>query len=67
MQSHRYRVGISSDGLIYAIVDDFLRQMIGPGGIGIHTRSLAHRVQAAENLNRRGIVSRRVHQGKTSG
>ena len=39
-----------------AIVDHFLRQVIGTGGVGIHTGALAHRIKAAQDFNRSGIV-----------
>ncbi len=42
---------------VNAIIDHFLNKMIWPGSIGIHARTLAYRVQAAQNLNRGGIIS----------
>jgi len=56
VQGHPYLFGIPSNGLIHAIVDDFLGQMIRPGGIGIHTGALTDRIQSAKYLNGRGIV-----------
>ena len=39
-----------------ANLDNFVRQVIGPRGIGIHTRPAANRFKPAEDLDVRGIV-----------
>ena len=38
-------VRMANDGLIDAVVDDFLHHVIGPGGIGVHPGTLAHRFE----------------------
>ena len=42
--------------LVHAVVDDFLRKMVGAGRVGVHARTLAHRVQAAQHFNGGGII-----------
>ena len=43
--------GMAGQGFIHGIVDDFLGQVIGSGGVGVHTRALAHGLEAGEDLN----------------
>jgi len=42
---------MSGKRFIDRIVDHFLRQMIGSGGVGIHARSFLYRIQPREHLN----------------
>jgi len=51
MQDHLNRAGMAGEGFVDAVVDDFLGQMVGPRGIGVHARALAHRVEAGKNLD----------------
>ena len=51
MQNHLNRAGMPSQRFIDAVVDDFLCQMIWPRGVGVHTRTLAHRIKAGEDFN----------------
>ena len=44
--------GVTFQRLINAVVDDFLRQMIGPGGVRVHARALLDGVKAFQDLNR---------------
>ena len=44
--------------LVHRVINNLLRQVIGAGGIGIHSRSLANRLQTREDLNRVGVVLR---------
>ena len=54
---------LSGDRLVDAVVDDFLRKVIRPGGIGVHARTLAHGVEACQHLDRSGVVCRVHHRG----
>ena len=48
--------GMARQGFIDAVVDDFLHEVIGPRGIGVHAWSLADRVQAGQYFDGIGIV-----------
>ena len=43
--------GMAGQGLVDAVVDDLLGQVVGAGGVGVHPRALAHRVEAAQDFN----------------
>ena len=51
MQDHLHRTGVTGQGFVDAVVDDFLGQVVGPAGVGVHARALAHRVQAGEDFD----------------
>jgi hypothetical protein len=42
--------------LVNAVVDDLVREMIGPGRVGVHARPPAHRFQPAQDFDVRGVV-----------
>ena len=56
MQHHTDAAGMPGECLVDTVVDDFLRQVVGTRGVGVHARSAAHRVQAAEYFQRVGII-----------
>ena len=56
VQDHVDAFGETGNGLVHAIVDDLLGQMVGTLGIGVHARTPAHRVQSLEDLQRGGVV-----------
>jgi hypothetical protein len=56
MQSDLYLAGISSYSLVDTVIYDFLGQVIGPGGIGIHTRALTNRLQSTQYLDIRSVI-----------
>jgi len=41
----------AADGLVHRVVDHLLGKVIGTGGVGVHARALAHRVQAFEDFD----------------
>ena len=47
---------ITGNRFIHTIVDDFLRQVIGARGVGIHTGAFFNRVQTGKHFDRRGII-----------
>ena len=51
VQDHLHGAGVTRQGLVDTVVDDFLREVVGPRGIGVHTRTLADRVQARQDFN----------------
>ena len=51
-------VAMAIDGFIDAVVDDLVREMIRPRGVGIHARPPANRVQAAQYLDVGGRIGR---------
>jgi hypothetical protein len=42
---------VAAEGLIDAVVDDFVREMIRPGCVGVHARAAPNRLQPGENLD----------------
>jgi hypothetical protein len=44
-------LAVAGNRLIDAVVDDLVRQVIGPRGVGVHARAAAHRVQAAQHFD----------------
>ena len=48
--------GIASQGFIHAVVNDFLRKVVRAGGVGVHARAAADRVEPFENVNVGGAV-----------
>jgi hypothetical protein len=55
-QHHVDVLGIPGDGLVHAVVDDFLGQVVGPGSVGIHPRPAFDRLQILEDLDRGRVV-----------
>ncbi len=51
VQDHLDRAGMPGKGFVDTVVDDFLGQVIGPRGVGVHARALAHRIEAGKNLD----------------
>ena len=45
-------VEMAGQRFVDAVVDNFLRQMVGADGVGVHARTLAHRLKAGENFDR---------------
>ena len=54
-------VAITGDGFVDAVVDHFMGEVIGAGGIGIHARPPAHGIQTAQYFNVGSCVGR-CHQ-----
>ena len=46
VKGHVDLLAVSGDGFIDAVVDDLVRQVIGPRGVGVHPRSTAYRLKA---------------------
>ena len=44
MESDINFIGMAPQGLVYGVIDDLLREVIGAGGIGIHAWAFAHRL-----------------------
>ena len=63
IQHHADGAGVAGDGLVNAVVDHFLSQVVGPAGIGVHAGALADWVQAAEDFDGGGVVGR-VHEAR---
>ena len=49
--------GMPGQRLVHRVVDDFLRQMIGPGGVGIHARAALDRIQPGQDFDVFGVVT----------
>ena len=67
-EMHLDPAGMSGNGLVHRVVDDFGEQVMQGVGIGaadIHARAAAHRLQALEDLDVGGRVRRGVrHVGR---
>ena len=44
-------LGMALNGLVDAVVDDFVSEMVGPTGVGIHAGAPAHGVKTAQDLD----------------
>ena len=44
-------LAVAGDRLIDAVVDDFVRQVIGARGVGVHARAAAYGLQAAQDFD----------------
>ena len=44
-------LGVALDGLVDAVVDDFVSEVVGPTGVGIHAGAPAHGVKTAQDLD----------------
>jgi len=51
MQDDLHRARVAGEGFVDAVVDDFLGQVVGSRGVGVHARALAHRVEAGEDFD----------------
>ena len=51
MQDDLHRTGVAGQGFVDTVVDDFLGQVVGAAGIGVHARPLADRVKAREDFD----------------
>ena len=56
VQDDLHRFGVTGQGFVDTVVDDFLSQVIGPAGVGIHAGALAHRVEAREDFDGVGVI-----------
>ena len=51
VEDHLDRLGVPGQGFVDAVVDDFLGQVVGACGVGVHARALAHRVEAGKDFD----------------
>src|SRR5690606_17577840 len=51
---------------VHRVVDDFLRQVVGPRGVRIHARAALDRIQAGEDFDVGGVVAG-IHRLRRSG
>ena len=58
MQYHTDAAGMPGECLVDTVVDDFLRQVVGTRGVGVHARSAAHRIETAEYFKRIRVIGR---------
>jgi hypothetical protein len=48
--------GKTGNGFINGVVDNFLGQMVWPGGVGIHTRPASDRIKAFQHFQRGSVI-----------
>ena len=56
VESHVNLFAVPRDSLIDAVVDNFVCQMVGPRGVGVHARSTAHGLEACKNFDISGVI-----------
>ena len=61
VQHHVDAFGMAGQCFIHTVVDHFLSQVIGPAGVCVHSRALAHRVQATQYFNSIGVILLLAH------
>ena len=64
MENHVDLIGVPTEGFIHRVVEDFLGEVVGSGGIGVHAGALADRLQAGQDLN--GICVVLAHQQRAT-
>ena len=66
VQHHINPPGVAGEGLVNAVINDFLGQVVGPRRVGIHPRALAHRIKTAQDFNGIGVVLLLAHRNGTA-
>ena len=56
VQNDVHRLGVACQGFVDTVVDDFLGQVVGPTGVGVHAGAFAHRVEAREDFDGVGVI-----------
>ncbi len=56
VQDHADLRRVTGDRLVDAVVDDFLREVVGAGRIGVHPRPLSHRLEPRQDFDRGGVI-----------
>jgi hypothetical protein len=51
MQDYLNEVGVTGQGLVDAVIDNFLCKVVGTRGVGVHSGALAHRLEPREDLD----------------
>src|SRR5690606_2586854 len=49
--------GKTGERFVNTVVDNFLHQVVGSGGIGIHAGAFTHRIKAGEDFNSIGVIT----------
>ena len=62
VQHHIDPTGVAGKRFVNAVIDHFLRQVIGTAGVGVHTRAFTNRVQAAQDFNGVGVIVLLAHR-----
>lgn len=62
VKHHVNTAGVSGEGFIHTVIDHFLGQVVRTTGVGVHSRALTHRVQAAQYFNGIGVVLLLAHK-----
>jgi len=63
MDGDQDALGETGNGFVRRVVDDFLDDVQGIFGPGVHARTLLHRFQALEDRDRRSVVIGRIAHG----
>ena len=65
VQDHLHRFRMPGQRFVDAVVDDFLRKVVRPTGVGVHARAFTHRVEAREDFD--GVCVIRASAGSGHG
>jgi hypothetical protein len=57
VQHHVDGVGVAGERFVHRVVDDFLRQVVGARGVGVHAGAALDRVQARQDFDVGGVVA----------
>ena len=44
-------LGVAAERFVDRVVDDFVREVIGPRGVGVHARAAAHGLETGEDFD----------------
>ena len=44
-------LGVPAERFVDRVVDDFVREMIGPRGVGVHARAAAHGLETGQDFD----------------
>jgi len=53
---HLDEVAVTRQRLIDAVVDDLVREMVGPRGVGVHAGAASHRLESREDFDVRSTI-----------
>jgi hypothetical protein len=56
MERHVNPVGMTAKSLIYRVINDLLREVIRPGGVGVHPGPFTHWLQSGQYFNCIGVI-----------
>jgi len=65
VQRHLDAGGVAGQCLVDGVINHLLRQMVGPGGVGVHARAAFDRVETGQDFDIGSVVAR-IHSDSGS-